>query len=66
MASKRTVSLEGLHGLLNQYRAEIQRDVSSRQGHIYFSRPVNKWILVRRKGDKAILEFHNDCPCDKV
>ena len=61
-----SVPLGELHDTLRKYRAEIQRDVSSNKGHIYFSRPLGKWILVQRKGDNAKLTFHNDCPCDKI
>lgn len=64
--AKTMIPLEGLHDALRSYRAEIQRDVSSSKGHIYYSRPLRKWILVRRKGNKAELGFYDDCPCDKT
>lgn len=66
MAAAVKVPLEGLHAYLGQYRAEIQRDVSTNKGHIYFSRPTGKWLLVRRTGKTCSISFHNDCPCDQV
>lgn len=61
-----SVGLGELHSTLRNYRAEIQRDVSTNKGHIYYSRPLQKWLLVQRKGDKAKISFHADCPCDQL
>ncbi len=48
---------------LQQYRAEIHRDVSSGDAHIYYSRPTSKWVLVRKKGPKFEVSFYTNCPC---
>lgn len=61
-----TVAATKLHDYLRQYQAEFQRDVSVSNGHIYYSRPTGKWLLVRKKGPNCTVTFHNDCPCDKV
>lgn len=53
-----------LHAFLRQYQAVIQRDVSTTDGHIYFSRPTGKWIFVRKRGGKIEVGFYNQCPCD--
>lgn len=52
------------HDLVKKYRAEIQRDVSGADAHIYFSRPTARWILVRKKGSKYEIGFYADCPCN--
>jgi hypothetical protein len=49
---------------LKQYRAEIHRDVTSNDGHVYFSRPTQKWILVRSRNKKFELGFYDECPCN--
>jgi hypothetical protein len=67
--SKKEISLAGgaqpLYDFLKQYRAEYMRESSTEQGHVYWSAPVNQWLLVMRKGNKAIVTFHaaDDCPC---
>ena len=73
MANKHTItnsSREGLaadlHAYLGKYQAQFQRDVSVSDGHIYYSHPARKWLLVRAKGNKAFVTFHDDCPCDKM
>ena len=49
---------------LRQYRAELHRDVTSSDGHVYFSRPTQKWILVRSRNKKFELGFYDECPCN--
>lgn len=66
MSQKHTIPFGQLAATLKQYRAELHRDVSTEKAHIYYSRPMGKWIAVLRKGENAILSFHNDCPCSKV
>lgn len=51
---------------LQRYQAEMHRDVSTNKGFVYFSRPMQQWILLQKKGDKAIFEFSSDCPCSKM
>jgi hypothetical protein len=54
-----------LYAFLNQYQAELMRDSSTEKGHVYWSSPVQMWILVMKKGNDAQVTFHgpNDCPC---
>lgn len=49
---------------LKQYRAELHRDVTSPDAHVYFSRPVQKWVLVRNRKKKYELSFYDECPCN--
>lgn len=63
---KFTIPFEQLQATLQRYRAEIHRDVSTEKAHVYFSRPMQKWIAVVKKGDNAILTFHEECPCSRV
>ena len=65
-AQRTEVPLTQLNDVLRRYQASIQRDVSTEKAHVYFSRPVQKWIAVVRKGDKAILTFTDECPCSRV
>jgi hypothetical protein len=65
-SSKTFTTVAELPNFLRGYRAEFQRDVSSTDGHIYYSRPLGKWLLVRRKGDKIEVSFHTDCPCSEL
>jgi hypothetical protein len=66
MASSMTVPVDQFHGTLKQYHAVMHRDVSTDKGHIYYSRPIQKWILAQRKGDKVRLTFHDECPCSQL
>lgn len=67
--SKQDISLKGgtgaLHEFLKRYRAEYMADSSTEKGHVYWSAPINQWLLVMKKGDTARVTFHaaNDCPC---
>jgi hypothetical protein len=54
---------EKYHAFLKQYRAEPQRSVSTLDGHIFYSRPVGKWMLARMKGNKVTVTFSDTCPC---
>lgn len=59
---------KALREFLAQYHAEFMRDSSSEKGHVYWSAPVQQWILVMRKGNKAQITFHaaHDCPCQII
>ena len=67
--AKKLISLKegskGLYDFLNLYQAEFKRDSSTERGHVYWSAPVQNWILVMKKGNDAQVTFHapNDCPC---
>jgi hypothetical protein len=54
-----------LHTFLEQYQAEFMRESSTERGHVYWSGPVDQWILVMKKGGKAQVTFHHrdNCPC---
>jgi hypothetical protein len=64
--SRLEVPLDQLHPTLSRYSAKIHRDVSTEKAHVYFSAPIQQWIAVVAKGQKAILTFHAECPCSKV
>lgn len=67
--AKKLISLKdgptALEAFLNQYQAQFMRDSSTEKGHVYWSAPVQMWILVMKKKDDAQVTFHapNDCPC---
>jgi hypothetical protein len=64
MARKSKVAFEQLQGILGGYRARLQSEYSNNRRHVYFSRPLQKYIVVRRRGSMAELEFLDECPCD--
>lgn len=72
MAKKKTISVkngpEPLYDFLRQYEARLFRDSSTEKGHVYWSDPVQMWILVMKKGNNAVVTFHNadDCPCKNL
>ncbi len=66
MARKASVPLDKLHETLRAYQAVLHRDVSTEKGHIYFSSPLQQWILVQRKGENVNLTFSAECPCSKL
>lgn len=55
-----------LNAVLKQYSAVLHRDVSTEKAHVYFSKPLQKWIGVVKKGDIVRLTFTDECPCSKV
>ena len=57
-----------LHAFLSQYQAQYYPDSSTEKGHVYWSAPVNQWILVMKKRGKAQVTFHaaDDCPCKMI
>jgi hypothetical protein len=61
-----TIPVTQLQDVLRRYQAVIHRDVSTEKAHVYFSRPIQKWIAVVRQGDNAILTFSDECPCSRV
>lgn len=65
-AQRTEVPMQSLTEVLRRYQAVLHRDVSTDKAHVYFSRPVQRWIAVMRKGDNAILTFTEECPCHRV
>jgi len=63
MARTSTVPLAQLNDYLRGYRARIQREYSNARRHVFFSNPLQKYIIVRRRGNNAELEFVTECPC---
>ena len=59
---------KALHAFLGQYQAEFYEDSSTEKGHVYWSAPVQQWLLVMKKGKSAQVTFHaaNDCPCKMI
>lgn len=60
------VHIDALNATLKQYKAERHPDVSTDKGVVFFSRPLQQWILVQRKGQTAYLTFSVDCPCKNM
>ncbi len=66
------ISLKDGQGELNKYltsyRAEHIEESSTNKGQVFWSAPVQMWILVMKKGNKAQVTFHakDDCPCSKL
>ena len=48
---------------LRSYRAEYLREYSNSRRHVFYSRPLRKYITVRKRGNSAMFEFTDDCPC---
>ena len=61
---KATVPIEDVGAYIKKYRARLEREYSNASRHVYYSRPMRQWIIVRRKGDQAEFEFTSECPCD--
>ncbi len=63
-----THSPKPLWDFLKQYQAHLYKDSSTEKGHVYWSAPISQWLLVMRKGNKAIVTFHaaDDCPCKMI
>ena len=62
--SKRVkVPVEDLNAHLQSMSALYEPEYSNGKRHVYMSRPMQKWIIVRRKGKFAHLEITDDCPC---
>lgn len=64
MARTNTVPIAQVNTYLAGYRARLEREYSNNRRHVYFSRPLQKYIVVRRRGNLAELEFLDECPCD--
>jgi hypothetical protein len=70
--SKKTISIANgpaeLHAFLDQYQAEYIEDSSTERGHVYWVPALGNWILVMKKGKKAVVTFHaaDDCPCQML
>lgn len=66
--AKEMVALDGLPGYLKRYQAQYFNDSSTDKGHVYWSAPVQRWMLVMRKGNQAQVTFHapEDCPCKMI
>jgi len=64
MTQKSTVPISDMYMHLQGYQAQAQPEYSNSRRHVYFSAPLQKWIVVRRRGNKAEFEFTDDCPCD--
>jgi hypothetical protein len=60
---KTRVPIADVNAHLRGYQAAIEREYSNNNRHVYFSRPMQKWIIVRRRGNQAELEFTDECPC---
>lgn len=65
-AQRTTIPVTQLQDVLRRYQAVIHRDVSTEKAHVYFSRPIQKWIAVVRQGNNVILTFSDECPCSRV
>lgn len=61
--AKSTVPIASLNSVLARYGAEGLPEYSNNKRHVYFSRPMQQYVIVRRKGNNAELEFTPECPC---
>lgn len=57
------VPMAQMNEYLRGYRAEYLREYSNAHRHVFYSRPLRKYITVRKRGGKAMFEFTDDCPC---
>lgn len=70
--SKTTISLKNgqseLNTYLTSYRAEHIEESSTSKGQVFWSAPVQMWMLVMKKGKNAQVTFHakDDCPCSMI
>jgi len=60
------VPLSQLQATLRNYSAQRHRDVSTDKGHVYFSKPLQRWILVQSQNGQAVLTFSDECPCKNM
>ena len=58
-----TVPVSDMHAHLQAYQAEPLREYSNGKRHVYYLRHSNKYLTVRKKGNKVEFEFTDDCPC---
>ena len=73
---KKMISLAGgrteLDAFLKQYRAEYKQTSSTEKGQIFWSAPVQMWMMVMVKKVKRVphaqVTFHaaDDCPCKLI
>ena len=63
MAQAESVAVHALHARLRQLGAEYQAARSSAGAHIYYARPLGRWLRVTRVGNTARIEYHATCPC---
>lgn len=63
VAARESVSAAGLHARLRQLGAEYYPDRSTAQAHIYYARPLRRWLRVTSRGGMCLLEYFFDCPC---
>jgi len=57
------VPISDLNAHLQAYQAQPLREYSNAKRHVYFVSHLNQYIIVRRVGNQAELEFTPDCPC---
>lgn len=60
---KTRVPMNDYHAHLQGYQAEPVREYSNGKRHVYYSRPMGKYIIARRRGNQIELEFTAECPC---
>jgi hypothetical protein len=64
VSEKTKIPMEQYHATIARYKGVPEREYTNSKRHVYFSRPLRKWIIARPKGKKHMeLEFTPDCPC---
>lgn len=59
-----TIPYNSLNDVLERYHAKPLPEYSNTGKHVYYVRALRRWIIVRRQGDDATLEFVAECPCE--
>jgi hypothetical protein len=60
------VPVSGLHARLRQLGAEYYQARSTQKAHVYYARPLRKWLKVQRDGVNCRVEYWADCPCSEM
>jgi len=58
------VPISDMHAHLMAYQARGLPEYSNLRRHVYHVPHLNKYITVRKVGNRAEFEFTNDCPCN--
>lgn len=64
--SAETVAVSGLHARLRQLGAEYYQERSTSKAHVYYARPLRRWLKVMRRGESCRIEYWADCPCSEM
>ncbi len=61
---------EEVYAFLRKYQATYYRNSSSARGQVFWSAPINQWLLLMKPPDTDAVQitFHAaaDCPCKRI